>query len=208
MLRALRISALALLAAIVLIGLVSGAALAGTGDGDPSSVLTQVSLTVQPDLCVGHVTVSLSYDGGYHWEPFIEAPVHGDPSNCDPAALGIPYYNQASITWTPTWDGPGYGEGVADTDRGAAHPPQGPGGHQPPGPGAPTDVLTLTAGPQAGSTRARVASTTSLYPGQSETYWTQFTWYPGGYGTGSDVPELLYGAASNRGGPGPAHRHR
>jgi hypothetical protein len=206
--RVIRISALALLSAMVLVVLLNGAALAGTPDRDPSPVLTQVSLTVQPDLCVGHVTVSLSYDGGYHWETFIEAPVHGDPSHCDLAELGVPYYNQASITWTPTWKGAAYGEDAAGMDQGTDRPVQKPIGQEALDPRAPSDVLTLTAGPEVGSTRARLASTTALHPGQPETYWAQFTWHPGGNGTGSDIPELLYGAEGTPHGLGPGYHRR
>jgi hypothetical protein len=208
MVRTLRISALALLAAVVLVVLLNGAALAGTSDRDPSPVLTQVSLTVQPDLCVGYVMVSLSYDGGYHWEPFIEAPVHGNPSNCDVADLGAPYVNQASITWTPTWDDADNEGDAAGVDEGNGRPPEKPYGQYAGEPVAASDVLTLTAGPQAGSTRARLASTMALHPGQPQTYWAQFTWFPGGSGAGSDTAELLFGAAGHSSGPGTSHRRR
>jgi len=205
--RALRISAMALLSAIVLLVLLNGAALAGTADRDPSTVLVQVSLTVQPDLCVGQVMVSLSYDGGFHWEPFIEAPVHGNPSNCSLADMGIPYFNQASITWTPVWDGAAQEGDTVGAYEGNGRAPEKPYGQSVHEPGMPSDVLTLTAGPQPGSSRARLASTVALHPGQTQAYWAQFTWYPGGWGQGGDSAELLFGAGGNTSGPRPNH-HR
>ena len=205
--RALRVSALALLSAIVLVLLLNGAVLAGTADRDPSPVLAQVSLTVQPDLCVGDVIVSLSYDGGYHWEPFIEAPVHGNPSNCNPADMGIPYFNQASITWTPDWDGAAQEGAIVGAEEGDVRGPGQPYGRPAREPAIPSDVLTLTAGPQTGSSRARIASTVPLHPGHTEEYWAQFTWYPGSWGQGGDSAELLYGAGGNTSGPRPNH-HR
>ena len=205
--RALRVSALALLSAIVLVLLLNGAVLAGTADRDPSPVLAQVSLTVQPDLCVGDVIVSLSYDGGYHWEPFIEAPVHGNPSNCNPADMGVPYFNQASITWTPDWDGAAQEGDTTGAPEGNGRAQETAYGQSARQPELPSDVLTLTAGPQLGSSRARIASTVPQHPGRTEEYWAQFTWYPGGWGQGGDSAELLYGAGGNTSGPRPNH-HR
>ena len=192
-----RITALALLLAAFAV-LFSGTALA-TSQAGPSldeespQALVQVSLSVQPDLCLGHVTVFLSHDGGRHWRTFVQAPIHGDPTNCDVSSRRTPWFSQSSPTLTP-----GETEGDdADATSGNAPDDARRGDDR----GAPraapeTQVVTLTQDPEGnGTTTARLYSTVDVGEGESETYWTQVTWCV----DDGDRITLRYGAESPSG---------
>lgn len=71
------------------------------------------SLNFQNDGCDGDVVVSLSNDGGLHWDTVVEVADGGGPSSCDGNGVfndkewiitdnhpGSPFYGRSYLTWT------------------------------------------------------------------------------------------------------------
>ncbi len=71
------------------------------------------SLNFQNDGCDGDVVVSLSKDGGIHWDTVVEAADGGGPTSCEDNGLfndkewittdnnpGSPFYGRTYLTWT------------------------------------------------------------------------------------------------------------
>ena len=76
-------------------------------------VVMHASLNYQNDACDGDVVVSISSDGGLHWNTVVEAADAGGPTQCSDAGLfndkewivtdnfpGSPFYGRTYLTWS------------------------------------------------------------------------------------------------------------
>jgi hypothetical protein len=192
-LRAIKASLLAAL----FVGLCSGIALAASQQVDlqnedaPQRVI-QVSLSAQPDLCLGHVTVSLSTDGGRHWRAFMQSSIRGNPAKCAAEKVTAPSFDQASVTWTafPGGEEQGAVPGIDPGDLTG-----GTNGDAKRDPTSESQVVTLSESPEKGGTsKATLATTTGSGHRGAQTYWARVTWCarcgPGDH----DQIKLAYGS--------------